>query len=117
MSENLNQAPTPEKTTEENPGYIPASIYKRVWAWVGVVYMVIITLLVTYFIATWTFLTGLAGIMLFPVLGGFAVVKGIQAHRMEYAADKVGPIVWSALSAALCIVCLVWGITQVMAHF
>lgn len=115
MSENLNPSPAPEERTEENMGYIPASIYKRVWAWVGVVYMVIITLLVTYFIATWTFLTGIAGIMLFPVLGGFAVVKGIQAHRLESVPGKVGASLWSALSAVLCVMCLVWGIQQVLA--
>lgn len=39
---------------------------KRIWAMAGVVYMVILTLLVTYFIATTRLLTGIPGIMTFP---------------------------------------------------
>lgn len=104
-----------KKPGTEEPSYVPASIYKRVWAWVGIVYMVIIVLLITYFMATWTFLTGIAGIMLFPALGGFCVVKAIQAKKMEFAADKMGPIIWSALSGILCIACLIRGISQVIA--
>jgi hypothetical protein len=45
------------------------------------------------------------------------VVKGIQAHEMEHAADRVGPIFWSVLSGILCIICLIWGIFQVIALF
>ncbi len=110
-------SPNPVETGTEEASYVPASIYKRVWAWVGVVYMVILILLVTYFFATWTFLTGLTGIMLFPVLGGFAVVKGIQAKQLEFAADKVGPIFWCILSGILCLASLNWGIWQVIALF
>ena len=115
MSEEFKNNPNQNETgTEESESYVPASVYKRVWAWVGVIYMVIIVLLTTYFIATWTFLTGITGIMLFPALGGFSIVKGIQAHRLEYKADKIGPVFWCILSGLLCIVCLIWGITQLM---
>ncbi len=111
MSDEIRPNDTDKPGTEE-ASYVPASIYKRVWAWVGIVYMVILVLLVTYFLATWTFLTGIAGIMLFPALGGFCVVKAIQAKRMEFAADKVGPVIWSVVSGILCVVCLIWGIAQ-----
>ncbi len=118
MSDQRDINPSQDETgTEESTSYVPASIYKRVWAWVGVVYMVIIVLLVTYFMATWTFLTGITGIMLFPVLGGFSVVKGIQAKRLEYAADKIGPIFWSVFSGVLCVACLIWGAWQLTQVF
>ena len=116
MSDEIRPNDINKPGTEED-SYVPASIYKRVWAWVGVVYMVIIVCLVTYYIATTTLLTGLTGVMLFPALGGFAVVKGIQAAKMDCAADRVGPIFWSILSGILSIICLVWGIRQVFALF
>lgn len=40
---------------------------------VGVVYMIIATVLTTYWIATTTLLTGITGIMLFPLCAGLAV--------------------------------------------
>lgn len=46
---------------------------KRIWAMVGVVYMVIATMLMTYWIATTTLLTGITGIMLAPACAGLAV--------------------------------------------
>jgi hypothetical protein len=46
---------------------------KRIWAMVGVVYMVIMVLLMTYWIATTTLLTGITGIMLTPACAGLAV--------------------------------------------
>jgi hypothetical protein len=113
----LNRPNQNEETGTEEESYVPASIYKRVWAWVGVVYMVIIVLLLTYLFATWRFLTGIPGIMLFPVLGGFSVVKGIQAHEMTCTADRITPIFWSILSGIACIASLIWGITQVIALF
>jgi hypothetical protein len=117
MSEETRNPKEPTTPGTEETSYVPASVYKRVWAWVGVVYMVILVLLITYYFATWTFLTGIGGVMLFPVLGGFSVVKGIQAHEMEHAADRVGPIFWSVLSGILCVICLIWGIFQVIALF
>ena len=46
---------------------------KRIWAMMGVVYMVIIFLLTTYWIATTTLIRGITGILLFPAAG--ALVK------------------------------------------
>ena len=46
---------------------------KRIWAMVGVLYMVIITLLMTYWIATTSFLTGITGLLLAPLSAGMAV--------------------------------------------
>jgi len=49
-----------------------ASPLKRIWAWVGVVYMAVITLLVTYGMANGRYLTGIGGLMVLPALGGLA---------------------------------------------
>ena len=58
---------------QENNAAGYASPLKRVWAWVGVVYMVILVLLVTFFYATGHFLTGIGGVMVAPALAGAAV--------------------------------------------
>lgn len=39
---------------------------KRIWAMMGVVYVIIIFCLTTYWIATTTLISGITGIMLFP---------------------------------------------------
>lgn len=46
---------------------------KRIWAMVGVVYVVIGMLLTTYWIATTSLLTGLTGLLLFPLCAGMSV--------------------------------------------
>lgn len=62
---------------EEGPASGPtkpayASPLKRIWAWVGVVYMVLLVLLVTYAMTTGGYLTGIGGAMAVPALGGAA---------------------------------------------
>ena len=104
---------------EEVPqtSYQPASIYTRIYAWIGVVYMVLAVLLVTWWIATGSFLTGITGIMLAPGLIGFAIAKGIQAKKAEYAADRVGPAIWCALCGVAGVVSLIWGVSQIIGLF
>ena len=43
---------------------------KRLWAWVGVVYMVILVLLMTYSLATGGLMNGIGPLMLSPALAG-----------------------------------------------
>lgn len=45
---------------------------KRIWAMVGVVYVVISVFLMTYWIATTSLINGLTGIILFPLCAGLA---------------------------------------------
>ncbi|MEL4861883.1 hypothetical protein AAEU42_11595 [Pseudoflavonifractor phocaeensis] len=47
-----------------------ATPMKRVWAWVGVVYMVILVLLMTYGLASGGYLNGIGPLMLSPALAG-----------------------------------------------
>ncbi|MGM9536753.1 MAG: hypothetical protein ACI3VN_00295 [Candidatus Onthomonas sp.] len=45
---------------------------KRIWAMVGVLYMVISVFLMTYWIATTSLIRGITGIVLFPLCAGLA---------------------------------------------
>ena len=47
-----------------------ATPMQRLWAWVGVVYMVILVLLSTYALSHGAYLRGLGGMMLSPALCG-----------------------------------------------
>lgn len=47
-----------------------ASPLKRIWAWVGVSYMVIVVCLFTYMLAFATFLRGIGALMVCPALVG-----------------------------------------------
>ena len=74
MSEQDPKLPSESGEAPEEPrdSITYASPMKRIWAWVGVVYMLIITLLVTYLLATGEALSGIPGLMLVPALGGIA---------------------------------------------
>lgn len=69
------------KQQENEPQKPPvqyASPTKRLWAWVGVVYMVILVLFSTYSTAFGHALTGTAGLLLSPALiglGGTAILR------------------------------------------
>ena len=57
---------------EERAPVVYASPEKRAWAWVGVVYMLMILAAFTYYLATARFLIGLGPLFLCPALGGLA---------------------------------------------
>lgn len=62
-----------DRDLKQEPGKEPvayASPMKRLWAWVGVVYMVILVLLNTYGLAHGSFLTGIGPLMVIPGLVG-----------------------------------------------
>ena len=79
MSEHDNNLPM----EEEQSSYIPASFEKRVAAWVGVVYMIMLTLSVTFMIATGEVLQGTATLLLPPAAVGVAVVAIRRYRRGE----------------------------------
>lgn len=60
----------PLTSSEESAPVVYASPLKRVWAWVGVVYMVLMVLLVTYSLAFGSYLHGVGGLLVCPALGG-----------------------------------------------
>ena len=73
MDEKENQ--TPQEPQKEPVKY--ATPMQRLWAWVGVVYMVILTLLTTYALSHAQYLRGIGPLMLSPALcglGGAAIL-------------------------------------------
>ncbi len=74
-----------------------ATPMQRLWAWVGVVYMVILVLLTTYALARGAYLGGIAGIMLAPALaglGGSVILRYREGYR------RGGPVVCVLLAGA-----------------
>ncbi|MGE9972440.1 hypothetical protein [Candidatus Pseudoscillospira sp. SGI.172] len=63
---------------EKKDEVVYATPMKRLWAWVGVVYMVILVLLSTYGLAHGYYLRGIAPLMMVPALcgvGGSAILR------------------------------------------
>lgn len=54
---------------------------QRVWAWVGVVYMVILVLLSTYALSHGDYLRGIGGIMVAPGLCGLGVTAILRYRQ------------------------------------
>ena len=121
MSDERNK--TPGSSQEEQPGgpYTPASPLKRIWAWVGVVYMVIIVFLMTYMYGTGTYLQGIAALMLIPALGGgaaSAVCLWLTAPQEgRTPVRRAMMILITALCLALIVVNLINGIPALLANF
>ena len=60
---------------EEQPEYIPASPVKRTMAWIGIVYMVILLCLTTFYFYTGRMLGNLAPLLTVPGLVGLILVS------------------------------------------
>lgn len=115
MSEEEKQPQVPPEPV------VYASPLKRLWAWVGVVYMVIIVLLMTYMFANGAYLHGIAPLMVIPAIGGLAAsavclwVTGGKQNRSGPRFALLLLIV--ALCAAICIYNLSVGIPALKANF
>ena len=81
-----------------------ATPMQRIWAWVGVVYVVIIMLLTTYAVATADYIRGIGGFMLSPALCGLGA-SAILRYRQ--GVGRGGLAVCVALSGA-CFVLALW---------
>lgn len=98
---------TPD-SNPETPSYVPASPAKRVLAWVGVVYMVIIVALTTWAIATGETLGGLTGLMMAPACGGLAALSFLRWRNREYHGSRAGALAVAIGAAVLCGLNLFW---------
>ena len=108
-----NTIPAPQ---EEEPHYTPASPVKRGLAWIGVVYMVIITALSTYNIYTGTALHGLAPLLAVPGLVGLGIISQIS-HKTAGRPGKGAALVLSILCWVLAAYLLLPGIAGLMSNF
>lgn len=84
---------------EDNRNYTPASFEKRVAAWVGIVYMLMLTALVTYTLATARSLPGTAPLLLVPVGTGLPF---LILHRQRQGTAPGGLVV----SILMCLLCI-----------
>lgn len=93
---------------EEKKPIVYATPVQRLWAWVGVVYMVILVLLTTYALATGDYIRGIGGFMLSPALAGLG---GTAILRYRQGVGRGGLAVCVILSGA-CFLLAVWNVIR-----
>ena len=97
---------TPQEPQKEPVKY--ATPMQRLWAWVGVVYMVILTLLTTYALSHGAYLRGIGTLMLSPALCGLGA-SAILRYRQGIGR---GGLVACVAVAGGCFVMAIFGILQ-----
>jgi NADH:ubiquinone oxidoreductase subunit 6 (subunit J) len=96
---------------EEQPTYQPASTTKRVIAWVGVVYMVLIVLLNVYpFFHGGAYLSGVAPLLVCPGAIGLLIIALIQLRQGGSQGKKAGMVVLAIACVFLCVIGLIDGL-------
>ncbi len=120
-----NRQPDPAGETGSGTGPAPAGTdhatpMMRIWAMVGVVYMVIIVLLVTFGMSTGRYLTGIGGLMILPALGGAAVSliwmwRSAPERRTPLRAALL--VLLLALCAVMAVLGLLDGIPALISNF
>ena len=107
----------PDESEEIKEPFVPSPVSRRIWAWMAIVYVVIATVLFTYWIATTTFIRGITGIMLFPLLAALCA-QGVNNYvlcKKDLRPGKPGLLLGSAVIMGLiALSALVWGITQLL---
>lgn len=106
----------PNETESKEP-IVYATPVKRAWAWVGVVYMVIITLLVTYSFAKGRFLGGIGSLMLCPALAGLGATAILRYRAGEGKGGLPVCVIMVAVSAVLIVLNLMMGIPALITNF
>ncbi|NCE63840.1 hypothetical protein D1159_04400 [Pseudoflavonifractor sp. 524-17] len=105
MSDSKKTANVPQEEEVTITPYRPASPEKRALAWMGVVYMIILVLLSTYYLATGHALNNIPGILFFPACGGLAAVSWFRFRTT----GKLPFLPLAIASALACIVSLILG--------
>ena len=101
---------------DEEAGYTPASPVKRTLAWIGLVYMVILVALTTYFYFTGTMLGNLAPLLTVPGLIGLGVLA-IVSHKSTGTPGAKMTILVVLVCWALAAFTLPIGILGLMSNF
>lgn len=114
MSEQNGQNNAPNEPQEP---VVYATPVKRVWAWVGVVYMIIIVLLVTYSMAKGSFLQGIGSLLLCPALGGLGATAILRYREGRCRGGLIACVGVTALCAVLIVLNLIAGIPALRANF
>lgn len=93
---------------------------KRIWAMVAVVYVLLGTLLMTYWIATTTLLRGITGIMLAPLCAGLAVQCFNSRWKALHRNGSGSPVIFLLLGlgcSAATVYALVQGCLELLEQF
>ena len=102
--------------TEETPSWTPASPMKRLWAWVGVAYMVIFVLLTTYGLAHGNYLTGIGPLMLVPALVGVGAAAIVRYKTGGWKGGLGTCILVSGASFVLALTNIIRGLPSLLAQ-
>ena len=97
--------------------YTPASFEKRVAAWVGVVYMLMLTAAMTYMISTAKVLTGIAPLLLPPAAVGAAVILIHRSRNGTAGANRAFTFAMFFLCVFAFLIGLALGIPALLANF
>ncbi len=90
---------------------------KRIWAIVGLAYMVILLGLNFFSLYTGRMVTGIPALMFCPVVAGFAAVAVQNYRRKTGRLTLAGVIVLVAVCTAVFLFCLYEGIPALMRNF
>ncbi len=115
-----NEVDVAQEEREEKAPFVPSPVSRRIWAWMGVVYVVIICLLMTYWIANMTYITGITGIMLFPALGALSAQGFNNAYRCRHGlrgGNFTLLFVSAVVMGLIALMCLAWGAGELVAVF
>lgn len=116
MSELSSEGGSQRSGACPDKGYTPASPVKRTLAWIGVVYMVILLALTTYFYFTGTGLGNLGPLLTVPGLVGLGIVS-LVSWRSTGKPGKGPAIALAALCWLLALVTLPIGIIGLLSNF
>ena len=107
----------PSETEEQTEPYMPSPVSRRIWAWMGIVYVVLSICLFTYWIATTTFIRGITGIMLFPLFAALCA-QGVNNYHLCKKGERAGNpamlLVTAVIMGLVALSMLVWGIGQLL---
>lgn len=106
----------PEDKKKEEKRYTPASPVKRTLAWVGVVYMLILLALTTWFYFTGSALGNLGPLLTVPGLIGLGAVS-LVSFRTTGRPNKSAAIGLAVLCWLLAVATLPIGLAGLMSNF
>ena len=95
-----------QQPPQEEPGYTPASFEKRTAAWMGIVYVLMLLFLITFYIFTGKEMPGTFPLFLVPVAGA-GIVIAVYRQRKGTAP---GGIVLTVIIVLLCVAAIVLGL-------
>lgn len=114
MAEQPDNQNQPEESQEP---VVYATPVKRAWAWVGIVYMLIVLSTFTYYLSTARILIGIGPLLLCPALAGLATTAILRYRSGEGKGGLFTCLLFTGLCAVLILINLVVGIPSLLRNF